>query len=378
MARPNKPVDTSVASLFDTAYAHPLLQRSGLLWFAYDTWIKKMHWLISGTEEGPDQWVGQMSKQRKNVASSKFCSTINIFLTRFPKRINVMIVMLVKSDRALPYMSAGKRSQSWANRLRQSILNIPIKDNYGKTIDVTTWPKGVDENGIMWFEENPSQSSSHLTKRAVQPNIVVYATGYATHFPFLDNDYPARSQANIRGIYKDDDVSVGYIGFVRPSIGAIPPLGELQAQLWVLRLLQDQYPKEMLHTRGAPDAVPHYELDYKLHPRGEYNFHAAKGGVDHESYAYQLAVDMEAAPTISHVMRQGWKVFFTWAMGSNFNPKFRMVGPWRVDDVAVGIMEGELYDVVKRSGGFVCKFLRPTLKLLPSLIFWWSGIKTDG
>lgn len=71
-SRRNKPVDTSVASLFDTAYAHPVLQRSQLLWLAYDQWIKKMHVLISGTEEGPDQWVGQISRERRNVDSSKF------------------------------------------------------------------------------------------------------------------------------------------------------------------------------------------------------------------------------------------------------------------------------------------------------------------
>lgn len=72
--RPNKPVDTSVASLFDTAYAHPLLQRSPLLWFAYDFWVRKMHWCISGTEEGPDQWVGQMSKERKHLSSCTYFS----------------------------------------------------------------------------------------------------------------------------------------------------------------------------------------------------------------------------------------------------------------------------------------------------------------
>lgn len=80
-----------------------------------------------------------------------------------------------------------------------------------------------------------------------------------------------------------------------------------------------------------------------------------KRGVDHESYAYQLALDMGAAPTITHVMSRGWKIFFTWAMGSNFNTKFRLVGPWKWEAGAEEIMRGELYNVVKRSGGFVCK-----------------------
>lgn len=74
---PNKPVDTSVASLFDTAYVHPKLQNSQLLWTYYDKWIKNMHTFISGTEEGPDQWVGQMSASRKHADSSKFTSPLN-------------------------------------------------------------------------------------------------------------------------------------------------------------------------------------------------------------------------------------------------------------------------------------------------------------
>jgi dimethylaniline monooxygenase (N-oxide forming) len=76
----NKPVDTSVCSLFDTAYTHPILQRSQLPWFVYDRWVKGIHYFISGTPEGPDQWVGQMSNDRKNLDSSKlsslcFCSS---------------------------------------------------------------------------------------------------------------------------------------------------------------------------------------------------------------------------------------------------------------------------------------------------------------
>lgn len=30
-----------------------------------------MHWLISGTEEGPDQWVGQISQSRKYMDAGK-------------------------------------------------------------------------------------------------------------------------------------------------------------------------------------------------------------------------------------------------------------------------------------------------------------------
>ena len=65
---------------------------------------------------------------------------------------------------------------------------------------------------------------------------------------------------------------------------------------------------------------------------------------------------MGSAPTFRQVCREGWKVAFTWAMGPNFNSKFRLVGPWRWDG-ARDVMRKELWDVVKRSGGVVCKLV---------------------
>ncbi|KOS21847.1 Dimethylaniline monooxygenase 2 [Escovopsis weberi] len=320
-ARPNKPVDTSVASLFDTAYLHPLLQRGPLPWFVYDQWVRKTHWLISGTEEGPDQWAGH-------------------------------IIFLCKSDRALPYISAGKRSDSLINRIRTKIINVPIQDTKGRCIDVKGWPTEVDEHGVMSFGDGAEP---------IRADIVVFATGYTAEMSYLSPDYPTLDDLDVRNIYKEGDVSVGFIGFIRPSIGAIPPLAELQAQLWVYRLLQDQYPKAI--PLPGPDSVPSYDIDYLMKPRCGYDFASTKRGVDHEAYAYQLALDMGAAPTISHVAKRGWKVFFTWAMGSNFNPKFRLVGPWKREADAARIMRGELFDVVKRSGGGFCEFSLSRIRL---------------
>ncbi|KAH8721245.1 Dimethylaniline monooxygenase [N-oxide-forming] 2 [Beauveria bassiana] len=260
-ARPNKPVDTSVASLFDTAYAHPRLQRSSLLWAAYDFWVRNAHWCISGTEEGPDQWVGQMSKERKHLDS----------------------LFMVKSDRALPYLSANHRSTSLLNRLRMRILNVPLRPHPGRTISVQSWPSHIDSSGTMHFQSPPSSSSSSSSTPLLSasqapppppsliPDVVILATGYITSFPILDHGYPSLSSASVRGIYDPSCPSVGFIGF--------------------------------------------------------------------------LALDMGAAPTWRAVARRGWRCAYTWAMGSNFNTKFRLVGPWRDEAVAEDIIKGELYEV---------------------------------
>ena len=90
---------------------------------------------------------------------------------------------------------------------------------------------------------------------------------------------------------------------------------------------------------------------------GSRDFSLTKRGVDHESYAYQLALDIGGAPTATHVFREyGWRTWFVWAMGPSFTTKFRMVGPWKMKKQEVKrLMESELWDVVKRTGGGMCK-----------------------
>lgn len=95
---------------------------------------------------------------------------------------------------------------------------MPIKETHGRQIGVMKWPLEVDEGGYMCFDENDPDNSA-LSGEVVKPDVVIFATGYQAEFPFLNNDYPGLCHANIRGVYKSGDVSVGFIGFVRPSIG---------------------------------------------------------------------------------------------------------------------------------------------------------------
>lgn len=97
-------------------------------------------------------------------------------------------------------------------------MNVPIKDTKGRKIDVLTWPREIDEDGYMQFDKSKTSKDSSLPQR-IKPDIVVYATGYQRSFPFLDNQYPDVVQCDVRGIYQSDDVTCGFIGFVRPSLG---------------------------------------------------------------------------------------------------------------------------------------------------------------
>jgi len=74
-----------------------------------------------------------------------------------------------------------------------------------------------------------------------------------------------------------------------------------------------------------------------------------------EAYAYQLALDQGAAASIFQILPLGFKTTFVWAMGPNFNTKHRLTGPWKWDG-ANDIMQNELWNVVKQTGGWYCKF----------------------
>lgn len=312
--------DTTIASLFDTAYVHPWLQKSPLLWTGYDTWAKFYFWLVSGTKHGVDQWVGGVPDDRYHLSS----------------------VILMKSGKVIPYISEGYRNRSILDSIRALIINIPLPSTGGRTIDLAPWPESIDKTGTVKFVPSSRPEARRAASKPSKPDVIVFATGYTQSFPFLDSTYPLPLHCHHRGIWCPNDISVSFIGFVRPSLGAIPPLCELQAQTWVLGLVNKLPPGPMR------------DFSYKLQFR-QFRREYEQFVVDHESYAYQLALDMGAAPGFMEVVGFGWKVAFTWAMGSNFNSKFRLVGPWRWEG-AREVMENELYDIVAERGFWMCEF----------------------
>lgn len=257
-------------------------------------------------------------------------------------------------------------------------MNVELKDTGGRKIMTAPWPISFTKSGTAIFPRSERLDQKEATSKVLRPDLLVLATGYVRRFSFLGEGYPKPDDLNIRGIWRRGDVTAGFIGFVRPGIGksswnhrrprkdaylnagAIPPLAELQAQLWVFNLLRHKYQQQIPSPSEYADSVAHYEIDYALKARGGHDFFKTKHGVEQESYAYQLALDMGAAPTFTFMRRQGFKAFLTWAMGSNFNSKFRLVGPWKWEKGALDIMRGELFDVVKQTGGGVCKSSRRT------------------
>lgn len=116
-------------------------------------------------------------------------------------------------------MSAKYRPKSFWYLLRAFFINVPIQDTKGRVIDVSQWPERVDNEGVMHFKHKAGESREETRDRAVNPDVVVFATGYKREVQFLDLSYPQPTEVSVRGIYSPDDVTVGFIGFTRPSFG---------------------------------------------------------------------------------------------------------------------------------------------------------------
>ncbi|KAI8959277.1 FAD/NAD(P)-binding domain-containing protein [Daldinia sp. FL1419] len=346
--RPQVPIDVSRASLFDTAYVHPWLRNSNVLWTYYNYYVRWILWTSWGTINGIDQWIG---------GKPKGWSTSEIFFNKSGYKLS-------------PYFNATwkpKTPQGLLQRIRSWIVQTPNTEEIcqGRQVDVAPWPERIDESGTVVFKDNGRPEYAHMKNHNIKPDIIVFCTGYKHQYPFLgDHRCDPRYYEGklVREIWPREDPSLGFIGFVRPNLGAIPPLAEFQAQLWVLNLLAP----ERVANPLLPGDEPHYQLVRKKHARIRY-------GIDHESYAYQLALDTKSAPSFVGIIRLGfssgnggwYKLPLTWALSANFNTKFRLAGPWKWDG-ALEIMNTELWDTVARRQMFFGHF---TLSVVPILIF---------
>jgi dimethylaniline monooxygenase (N-oxide forming) len=180
-------------------YVHPLIQRGQLLWVYYDWWIKFIFMTIAGTTWGIDQWVGGVPQVRRHSDS----------------------LFIVKSDKLIPWLSEGRRKGIW-NAIRTVFINVPIQKTNGTPVDLKPFPTHMTKDGVMHFptiDKDPMVADTSRDTQ-VKPDVVILATGYRTKVDFLGDDYPDLADATRnRGIYRDIEDGIAYVGFVRPSIG---------------------------------------------------------------------------------------------------------------------------------------------------------------
>ncbi|KAJ7184298.1 FAD/NAD(P)-binding domain-containing protein [Mycena filopes] len=311
------PIDSLITNLGETAYVHPWVASSHIRWFVSDFVIKRLLWFLTGTQAGCNQWVGELE----------------------PDRLGRAYVFLNKSHKAMPYINRPYRSRprllEYMSRYIDPPEDMPPQTDF--TVDLAPFPSHFLPNGRAVFPLIQRRKDAvRMQGRDVKPEVVIYATGYRQEFSFLDKEggYATPGEADVRNVVKSGDESVAFIGFVRPGVGAIPPISEMQAFFWI-SLLKGQVKK--------PLPPPHYHLLVKDTARIKY-------GVDHSAYMSTLAKDIGAAPGLWELWwEHGTHVLLCYCFGAAFTTFYRLTGPYR-SPLAPETVKTELWDTITRRG----------------------------
>ncbi|KAJ7915489.1 FAD/NAD(P)-binding domain-containing protein [Mycena leptocephala] len=320
------PIDSLITNLAETAYVHPWVASTHVRWFVSDFVIKRLLWFLTGTQAGCNQWVGELE----------------------PDRLGRAYVFLNKSHKAMPYINRPYKSRpailEYMSRYIDPPEDMPPQTDF--TVDLAPFPSHFLPNGRAIFPLSKRKDAIKMQKRDVRPDLVIYATGYRQEFSFLDKDggYPTPGDADVRNVVRTGDESLAFIGFVRPGVGAIPPISEMQAFFWI-SLLKGQV--------KMPLPPPHYHLLVKDTARIKY-------GVDHSAYMSTLAKDVGAAPGLRELWWEyGTHVLICYCFGAAFTTFYRLVGPGLIGNFVMGLIPMVFYLAV--NGLALCLELVVTL-----------------
>ena len=217
----------------------------------------------------------------------------------------------------MPYINRPYRTRHWIldyiTRYIDPADDSPPKTNFA--VDLAPFPTHFDSNGRAHFPMSKRKDAIRMASRDVRPDVVVFATGYTQQFDLFDpkGNYPIASDADVRNVVKSGDESVAFIGYVRPGVGAIPPIAEMQSFFYIALL------KGMIQRPLPP---PHYHLLVKETARIKY-------GVDHSTYMSTLAKDIGAAPGLLELWwTHGTHILICYCFGAAFTSFYRLTGPF--------------------------------------------------
>lgn len=161
-------------------------------------------------------------------------------------------------------------------------------------------------------------------------DLIVMGTGVLPNLSFLLPEDRAIDNC-LRGIALRGDPTIGFIGYMRPNFGAIPPVSEMQVMWWIA-LLKGLIRPSLLEQEFREE----WAMD---HPH-------IRGGIIYAEYILRLARDMGAVPSISSLL-QNPRVLLAYLVGGVYPLNYRLEGPFP-QDTAAEIMGREIFGLITR------------------------------
>jgi len=165
------------------------------------------------------------------------------------------------------------------------------------------------------------------------PDLVILCTGFETRLPMLDPAFGAAPRY-LHTFHPEIGADLGFIGFLRPAFGAIPPLAELQARWFALL----QSGSRVLPSAETMAAAIAYWTDVRasyFRPVGDRLGHL----VDHTSFCDALASEIGCKPTRAALRRQSRAFRRRFYAAPFVAAQYRMVGPHAAPEVARAVIE---------------------------------------
>ena len=119
----------------------------------------------------------------------------------------------------------------------------------GKVLDLVDYKKVIPKGAIVKCEDKQVQFADGTNEHF---DAVIMCTGYDLHyFPFLPEKYRNKTfRDRYKFVFDVEDPSIAFVGYVRPVVGAIPSITEVQSR-WVAKVFAQTIPFKPLEFRQA-------------------------------------------------------------------------------------------------------------------------------
>jgi dimethylaniline monooxygenase (N-oxide forming) len=167
-----------------------------------------------------------------------------------------------------------------------------------------------------------------------EPDLVILCTGFETRAPFLAPGM-ADVPRYLHAFNPEVGHTLGFIGFLRPAFGAIPPLSELQARWFALLVSERLTLPDADEMRGSIARWARFRAHmFRAVPERPEQL------VDYTPFCDELAARIGCKPTLDAVEREGFAFRLRFFAAPFVAAQYRLVGPHAKPELARTLIGG--------------------------------------
>ena len=248
----------------------------------------------------------------------------------------------------------------------------------GKVLDLVDYKKVVPKGAITSCSGKEVTFGDGTTQEF---DVILLCTGYSADFSFLPDNFAKKSfRHRYKFIFDNDDPSLAFIGFVRPVVGSVPGMAELQAR-WAAKVFSNNVPFKNQDERleeTAKDAA--FWTDYF---KG--TSQRLEGLVEAYMYVDDIARHAQVYPDLFGLLRRNPYHWFVATFAPYNGALYRLNEP-KQEDRAIATMQTHRTNTISPVHLLLLVFLRLIwfdfwLKLLEILKYriqtasWWPSVR---